>query len=626
MNNKKINFKKGLLAVVASATPVAMSANILDDALVNITPAGSWTELDSEGNTISTNYYTGGVYFRFNPAQTRPIFVISPPSIEAGCNGINIKGMFMSLLGLGQLKEMITRAPSTLAMGAVVGIVYSLPGVASAFKMVNQWAKDLQNLLGNSCQSGIALGKAFADKALGMEAMGKKINAKLNEILPECQQDGENCAAAAIGLGEYFTKQGVFKYGGEDEEMSDQDKLDTLNSLFRGIFEADMSIGGKVVQQLSKIGGASGNFTKMIAPGSDPSVMTDPKKPYEDKSFYVTGSSLDTSVESNVVALSIEDLKGAFADGTVRTRAEQTLLGYALLYNFVGDIMITSTKKVIGAALKNYISSGSEKDGKVALSEFEHLSNFGVKIALAGPGAVGSAKSNGRALASYILYGNKVAVSKRLRSPQFYSIKMKNENSLGASTIVVAATPSDGKGATFSIENFNGVIAASRCQIKEKVLGEAAGPSCANTATVGIFVPNIDWYIKVIQDSPAISRNKLIDKLVEYNSAVAGRALISGLNASLELTDGFHKGFVDYKNDSASGDLSEANAQGASASNLQDGASIQLKLVQKASEVTHYALKSITETTQGTNSRKLELDFVEQNKLNKERGLKSARK
>jgi len=169
-------------AVALSGIPIqAFSGDtILDSAMSNFTKPGSFTHTDSHGNVITTDYYTGGVSYSFGTEYPPPIFSVSPPTIEAGCNGINIKGMFVSLLGLDQLGAMLQNAGASLAWGVAVGLIYSLPGVAAAFKMINQWAKDLQKLLGNACQSGIAIGHYLSEKAgIDKEGMEKKL---MNQI------------------------------------------------------------------------------------------------------------------------------------------------------------------------------------------------------------------------------------------------------------------------------------------------------------------------------------------------------------------------------------------------------------------------------------------------------------
>lgn len=54
-------------------------------------------------------------------------------------------------------------------MGNSYWISLFITGVGNVFKILNQWAHDLQKLLGMSCQAGIAIGEALANKT-GLDA------------------------------------------------------------------------------------------------------------------------------------------------------------------------------------------------------------------------------------------------------------------------------------------------------------------------------------------------------------------------------------------------------------------------------------------------------------------------
>lgn len=156
--NKKIT--SAILALVLSYETSYAAANyldgVLDHALMNVTPSGTIVEKDGAGNVKNRTFYTTSVYFRFGAggAYPSPIINVSPPRISAGCNGLSLKGMFASIIGLDQLEEQLKNAGASLAWGIVVGLIYSLPGIGAAFRMIDTWAKKIQQLLANACQSG----------------------------------------------------------------------------------------------------------------------------------------------------------------------------------------------------------------------------------------------------------------------------------------------------------------------------------------------------------------------------------------------------------------------------------------------------------------------------------------
>lgn len=98
--------------------------------------------------------YGGNFTYRFKrDTAFKPILDIEPPGIQAGCSGISISGGFIHLLGLDELKAQLQSAGQGAMMGVVVGLVYSLPGIADAFDKVHKYVRMLQSLLSNSCQA-----------------------------------------------------------------------------------------------------------------------------------------------------------------------------------------------------------------------------------------------------------------------------------------------------------------------------------------------------------------------------------------------------------------------------------------------------------------------------------------
>ena len=108
--------------------------------------------------------YGGDFTYRFKRNTVfKPLLEIKPPGIKAGCNGISISGGFIHFLGLDEIKEQLQSASEGAMMGVVVGIVYSLPGIADAFDKVQKYVRLLQQILSQSCQMSAKYTKDWID-------------------------------------------------------------------------------------------------------------------------------------------------------------------------------------------------------------------------------------------------------------------------------------------------------------------------------------------------------------------------------------------------------------------------------------------------------------------------------
>lgn len=119
----------------------------------------SWT--DGGGGKY---LYGGDFTYRFKRNTIfKPILEIKPPGITAGCNGVSVSGGFIHFLGLDEIKQQLQSAGQGAMMGVVVGIVYSLPGIADAFDKVQKYVRMLQQILSGSCQASAAATKQWID-------------------------------------------------------------------------------------------------------------------------------------------------------------------------------------------------------------------------------------------------------------------------------------------------------------------------------------------------------------------------------------------------------------------------------------------------------------------------------
>ena len=147
------------VAVGVSSIQADWLSDQANSGFFNVTPGANF---NMNGKHIST---TPSVYYRFGPSAMNyePLYYVSPPDISVSCSGFNMKGLFVSILGWDRISKMLKSSGSSFAWGVVVGLVYSLPGIFSSFKMLNTWAKKIQQLLQNSCKIGTDAGKAFSE-------------------------------------------------------------------------------------------------------------------------------------------------------------------------------------------------------------------------------------------------------------------------------------------------------------------------------------------------------------------------------------------------------------------------------------------------------------------------------
>lgn len=327
------------LSLVAVMSLQTVNATVMDRALSNYTPPQSATITDSEGNTVKSMFYTGSFYYRFTESATPPLmWTFSPPEVEVGCNGFNLKGMFMSLLGIDQFGSMLQNAGTSLAWGVAIGLIYSLPGVASVFKFINQWAKDIQKLLGNACQSGIAIGQAIAAQGLGEDV--KKFEENVDSTLSGwtlagLKQDGTKAVGDALNLpGLEFNWDSGFKFGGTPTvplSVAQNAFAQSIAKIFRS-----HSIGASIIlKQIERKNQIMSKIETAINAGrikDNPIILT--KFPIIYDGVAPTSSGVDPLFTN----IDIDFLSKNAGNTDDQNILGLRILAYAFLYNYVGDI------------------------------------------------------------------------------------------------------------------------------------------------------------------------------------------------------------------------------------------------------------------------------------------------
>lgn len=159
IERKIISFSLAMYLMVSAGAQPLLASDWFDGYQTGSSPR-QWT--DGGGGRY---LYGGDMTYRFKRTTTfKPVFEARPPGIKAGCNGVSISGGFIHFLGLDEIKEQLQSAGQGAMMGVVVGIVYSLPGIADAFDKVQKYVRLLQQILSQSCQMTSQLTKQWIDQ------------------------------------------------------------------------------------------------------------------------------------------------------------------------------------------------------------------------------------------------------------------------------------------------------------------------------------------------------------------------------------------------------------------------------------------------------------------------------
>lgn len=267
------------------------------------TSAGSWT---SPGTGMKYNY--GGDYqFTFNGGNRfQPWITTSKPSLKVGCNGISLKGGFVGLLGLNEIKDQLSDSGASLAWGVMIGLQYSMPALFSVFKTLREWATTIQKLLQNMC----SIGQSLVRNTDTGKAAKKDVDDFLNTL---------------GSAGDWMDS----KMKGADEYRKNIDKYVDCSSLSGDAYKKCVGkLGNTKVTQNDKIAHSVGSNTGSVA-----ILMEQHQVPEKSPSKLYVGK-LSDLLDS-----------GKIQDQTIisSTALHDKELSYKLLRVFFGDIVLTNT-------------------------------------------------------------------------------------------------------------------------------------------------------------------------------------------------------------------------------------------------------------------------------------------
>jgi hypothetical protein len=173
---KLISLATALLIFSGSAG--ASIDNVLDNMVtVHTSPPGVYK------SPSMTTASLGSLSFRIrNDVLNMPLYTITPPRATLSCVGMDFDAGMIGMLNLDLIQSMLEQAGASFAWGVMIGLIYSLPGVADAFAKLNQWARYGQNLFANACNVGIQIGKDLGSGIFGSAATESAENAQATGI------------------------------------------------------------------------------------------------------------------------------------------------------------------------------------------------------------------------------------------------------------------------------------------------------------------------------------------------------------------------------------------------------------------------------------------------------------
>ncbi len=156
-----------VLSIATLATPVTSQAVDLGAAFDNLIGPGVGTSVNQPGRFQSgarSGFTAGGAEVRFPRGANMPqLFSISPPRIEAGCNGISAHFGGFSFISGKEFEQLLKQIASGAALGFVTSLVMKTlcPPCEAVVQELKTAAQMAARLAKDSCAFGQKLGADF---------------------------------------------------------------------------------------------------------------------------------------------------------------------------------------------------------------------------------------------------------------------------------------------------------------------------------------------------------------------------------------------------------------------------------------------------------------------------------
>ncbi len=243
----------------------AMALNLNDMVDTAHTKSSTWTS----PMTGEKYFYSGSYEFTFNNTQNyAPWFNAGGSSdlFKAGCGGFSIGDMFMSMLGLNDIKDQLSGAGAKLAWGIMLGMVFSMPGIHDVFMSVQKWARAIQKLLQDACKIGQALAKDTPFHAAGQEFVDNLASSDVGQAITNAKTGLKGFIDTAT---QWVEDKDCYKYTGAARESCQDDVKNKIKEPLKKIAESTTGtsitslIIGSTVSEAS-LGNASGIYVSTL--------------------------------------------------------------------------------------------------------------------------------------------------------------------------------------------------------------------------------------------------------------------------------------------------------------------------------------------------------------------------
>jgi len=532
MGKRIITLSLAACIFLESAVYASSSTSVIDHAVSNVTPAKTF-----QGNNRNY-YYTGGVFYKFSEDRyTQPVFNASGPSLQVGCNGLSLKGMFLSLLGLDQFGTMLQNAGTSLAWGVAVGIIYSLPGIGAVAQWINTFARDIQKLLGNACQIGQNIGKMMAsDRGIDKTKINDAINNKLTSMVgANCAQGGLSCLAGAVGMD--TGSNSTFSKFMDGTAFSGEDQKDNIAKAAK-VFIEDLKLDSTYsfvfwdrLYSITTLKDSNGDL-KSALNVSDEGIYT--------FDIYFTDTNPAETLEANQMFLSINDISTAAKNPNEGNNLKMEAFTYAMYRNFVPETAYPEKDLI------DYINGitecrtlSNEKEKSNCVNQFNQTQKKLVPIVEGNDKASTVPVSS---LADILIKGCKSRQNQELcnqfKAPALRLIIVKKD---GEKDIYAGALSKSVSGKEYNYfgSDFDGSLASSQNLINDML--KSTNPLSWNGPTgnpwsklesrngAKLLIPNFYKYLSILTKTDEANINDAIRCLAVYNSYMTTNAIIDGM-------------------------------------------------------------------------------------------------
>ena len=147
---------KSLLIFLVVFLPYICHAGVSDDMEMLFESLGGGSNITSDGihKTQSGGYYTGGSIYARVPTKSHNFANFQPPSVSAGCGGIDIfMGSFSYINAEQFVKALRNVASNSIGYSFNLAMQTFVPQVYNTMQKLNDISREINNLNMNSCET-----------------------------------------------------------------------------------------------------------------------------------------------------------------------------------------------------------------------------------------------------------------------------------------------------------------------------------------------------------------------------------------------------------------------------------------------------------------------------------------